>query len=181
MNAHEEYELAALISKSKGLVGEIVVVPPDDLPLRLYEGLEVWVVPPTLEGVRHTRVLTMREQAKGWVATLEGLDDIDAARALVGRSLLARASDLESIDFEDLDPESFEAIRRSCVGCLVKDEEQGVIGIVARVENNPAHPLLIVALDDREVLIPYVDEFVIAQSDTIIETRLPRGLIELNL
>jgi len=201
MKTHEEYELAARISKSKGLKGEIVVVGPDGLPLRLYEGLEVWVVPPLLEGVRHTTVTSMQAQAKGYVATLEGVEHIDAARSLVGRSLLARAHDLESIDFADLDPESFEAIERSCVGCLVTDEEHGVLGFVVRVERNPAHPLLVVAAEEasvveavdgeggeyqlegqvaREVLIPYVDEFIVARGDTMIETRLPSGLLELN-
>ena len=96
MNEHRDYELVALISKSKGLRGEIIVRSSDGLPLNLYEGLEVWIVPPPLGAVRHTRVALLREQAKGLIVTLEGLVDPDDARKLVGRYLLARKSDIEA-------------------------------------------------------------------------------------
>ena len=221
MKTHEDYKLVALISKPKGLRGEIVVRAPDDFPLSLYEGLDVWVVPPPLDGLRHTRVISLREQAKGLIATLEGVTDAHAAGKLVGRYLLARKTDLK--DLAENAAETGVGLQASsetlsdCIGCLVYDEVEGLVGVICRVEDNPAHPLLVVetsfeasveasfetsfeksaeasveasaeasvktsaARKRQEILIPYVDEFIVRQSENRIDLRLPRGLIGLNV
>ena len=184
MEAPEDFELVALISKPKGLRGEIVVRSCDDLPLRLYEGLEVWIVPPTLEGARKTCVASLQLQAKGHVATLEGVSDASASRELAGRYLLARSADLEEAprlgpDSDD-SQQSLAASLHDYVGCLVCDEVEGAIGRVLRIEDNPAHPLLVVEAGSQDVLVPFVEEFVKGRHADRLEVRLPCGLTELN-
>ncbi|MCL1891349.1 MAG: hypothetical protein FWG00_04970 [Coriobacteriia bacterium] len=203
MKADENYELVAVMNKPKGLKGEIVVAAPSNLPLRLYEGLEVWIVPPTLTGVRHTRVAQMSEQAKGVVIRLEGVDDGAAARELAGRFLLARAGAAKVAevlsgataevlsDGDDYDGASFADVNilaaaelATLIGCSVVDAVAGELGELKRTEDNPAHPLLVVSqggtADAKELLIPFVDEFIVSISEDIIEVRLPQGLLELN-
>ena len=191
MKAYEEYELVALISKPKGLKGEVIVVAPDDLPLFVFEGLEVWIVPPTLTGIRQTRIKELRDQAKGLHIALEGISDINSARELAGRYLLARSADLQGMNSYAQLPAVTEAqALQGYLGSLVFDEEQGYLGTIQSVQDNPAHPLLVVARDlgtgtqdadkTTTLLIPYVDEFIQKAVDGRIDVRLPRGLIELN-
>ncbi|MCL2756470.1 MAG: hypothetical protein FWD43_00085 [Coriobacteriia bacterium] len=207
MGTHEAYELAALINKPKGMKGEVVAVAPDGLPLSLFEGLSVWIVPPTLKGVRATQVKRLRSQKGGLLVKLDGVDSLDDARALVGRHLLARIEDIK--DFSRTRPEgnTVDDKPESIVGSAVYDEADGYIGIVVRVEDTPAHPLLVVTRDagcnakcdaktdgveslrfqsnpikqsKPEILIPYVDEFIIACREGRFDVRLPSGLLELN-
>jgi len=183
MTARGDYELVALISKPKGLKGEVVVAAPDDLPLRLYEGLEVWIVPPTLTGTRHTRVVQLREQGRNQLASLEEITDLTASNTLTGRYLLARTTDLKDRDDVEIADTTSDDALEGCVGSLVYDEAEGYIGIVERVEDNPAHPLLVVVCEQpkpHEVLVPYVDEIIIRQLEGRLDVRLPHGLLELN-
>lgn len=197
MKTHTVYELAASMVKPKGLKGEIVVAAPDNLPLRLYEGLDLWIVPPTLEGVRVTQVTSLRTQTKEVLVTLEGVSDANAARALSGRYLLARAEDLTQACTYDggtgqgqftgkgshagfATAVSATQILSELVGCSVEDVDKGFVGTINRIEDNPAHPLLVLDGAQGMVLIPYVEEFIIEHSETVLRVQLPAGLIELN-
>jgi len=147
MGTHEEYELVALINKPKGLKGEVIVVAPDGLPLSLFEGLSVWIVPPMLEGVRTTWIERLRDQKDGSLVKLAGVDSLDTARDLVGRFLLVRADDVRDYAPVGSDGEADDTMPESYLGSVVYDEAKGYIGIVARVEDTPAHPLLVVTRD----------------------------------
>ena len=75
------------------------------------------------------------------------------------------------------------------VGFVVSDESLGEIGSVVRIEENPAHPLLVVARSDSssgedvssEALIPLVDAFIvdIDEQKRTISVSLPDGLLDL--
>ena len=75
-------------------------------------------------------------------------------------------------------------------GFSVVDETAGCIGRVVRIDENPAHALLVVdrgsvsdSFEGREdeVLIPLVDEFLVAVEEEMGEIRvsLPDGLLDL--
>lgn len=86
-----EYEQVAQISKTKGLDGQLIAHELGGLSV-LRPGLEVWIVPPTLRGIRHTQVASIqRDQHKqGVVLYLEGIDDRTQASELLDRYLLAK-------------------------------------------------------------------------------------------
>ena len=86
-----EYDLVAEISKAKGLDGQLVALELGRLSV-LYPGLEVWIVPPALGGVRHSFVTEATDDFKkrGVLIRLEGVEDRTQATELVGRYLLAR-------------------------------------------------------------------------------------------
>ncbi|NLG11076.1 MAG: 16S rRNA processing protein RimM [Coriobacteriaceae bacterium] len=168
MDGIDAYSLIARVTKAQGLHGEVVVVPTDGLPFLLHEGLSVWIVPPTLQGVRHTQVLAIRSLAKGWGIMLGGITDAAAAYQLVGRHLLAATADL---------PEHKEESSVSLLGLKVKDQKYGDLGLIVDQLQTPAHPLWVVQGPYGEVLIPVVDEFIACFYQDRVEVRLPEGLV----
>ncbi len=130
-----------------------MAVPVHGLPPVLYEGLEVWVVPPLLKGVRQTVVESCFEDDRdGSLIHLEGIGDIDAARALVGRCLLAREVDLP----DDLDLHDAERL----IGREVVDIRLGMRGVITEVMRGVANDAWAIDVDGEEVLLPVVDHVV---------------------
>jgi 16S rRNA processing protein RimM len=186
----------AKITKPKGVCGKLVVAAPEGLSLRVCEGLEVWVVPPTLRGVRRTAITELNDRGKACELTLDGLDDANAAGELAGRYLLAAASQappplgadgLRLPAWADVEPElpgdghmPQQGAAGGCVGMRLVDIEAGEIGVVARVEDSPAHPLLVVEQAAGTVWVPYVDEFIVGREGERLSMRLPKGLLEVN-
>jgi 16S rRNA processing protein RimM len=166
-----DYELVAQVTKARGLNGEVVVVPTSGLPFLLYEGLEVDVVPPTLDGVRHTTVSAVRELAKGWGVMLDGVDAPAASSELPGRYLLAKVDDLPS-DVEYPGSPEF-------IGFEVVSDEYGPLGTVVATTDNGEYETLVVEGPYGEVLVPAVDEFIVAVDEDAITVTLPAGLVEL--
>ncbi|MDR1713015.1 MAG: hypothetical protein LBR39_02515 [Coriobacteriales bacterium] len=185
-----DYVQVAYISKAKGLMGEVIVTPVDDRPLLLPAGLEVWVVPPQTGVVRHSRVLDLRQQAKGWLLTLADVADRTIAERLVGCYLLARAGDVPAdsglAGFAAADPAvagSAAAVAEPPIGLPVLDASaaDGLIGILREVRHGVAQDLWVVDGGVYgEVLIPAVEEFICSQDAAGIRVMLPAGLLELS-
>lgn len=69
------------------------------------------------------------------------------------------------------------------IGFTVKDKQLGTLGTVRDFADGPAQDLMIMDYQDKEVLIPVTDHFVLnADMDAkIIHTDLPEGLLEFYL
>lgn len=67
-------------------------------------------------------------------------------------------------------------------GYKVVDKHAGEIGIVAELMNNEPQPLLLIKNGAKEILIPFVNEFIVKtdRAGKTIFTKIPEGLIELN-
>lgn len=168
------YLLAARITKARGLKGEVVVVPTDGLPFLLREGMEAWVVPPPLRGIRQLAVCAVRDLAGAWGVTLEGVDSLECAAQLAGRSLLVEQSALAEANGPE--PPS-----GSPVGCRVTDERFGALGVVTDVIHSAAHPIWLIEGPYGEVMLPVVEEFIIREDEDGITARIPDGLLDLAL
>ena len=82
---YEELRAIATVSKTHGKKGEVVTVPVHGLPSLMHEGLSVCVVPPRLKGPRWHKVLSCASDGRGQRIALDGVSDLGAAEALVGR------------------------------------------------------------------------------------------------
>ena len=69
------------------------------------------------------------------------------------------------------------------VGYKVTDEETGEIGIIAEVVENPGQVLLSIEKDGKEIMIPFVEDFVLELNKRKKEIilSLPEGLISSQL
>lgn len=125
---------------------------------------------------RPVRVLNVRAQGKGYIASLEGVDDRNAAELLRGYDIMVPKSalpDLEEGEFywDDL------------IGCTVRtsDGEGSLIdlGTVNYLLETGANDVLVVrasetSIDDRERLIPYIE------GDVILKVDLAEAVIDVN-
>lgn len=134
---------------SYGVAGWIKIEPYSERSDALLQYSEWWVRPAG-SGAWHPMTLTGgRQHADVLVAHLAGMDDRDAAQALKGyevgvpRAALPPAED-DEIYWADL------------VGMEVVNREGQTLGRVTAVTTHGAHPILSVAADAGERLIPFV-------------------------
>jgi 16S rRNA processing protein RimM len=160
------------VMKAHGLKGEVSVAPATDLPFVLPEGLEVWLVPPPA-GVRSGRVEAVRPGPRGPLVKISGVDDIGLAQSLIGSELVARA--------DDLPPEWLEPIEEEgdVIGYGVLDTERGDLGEIVEIIVTGANDVWVVDGPFGEVLLPVIDDVVLAVDDAekSIRVRLLAGLL----
>ena len=113
---------------------------------------------------------------KGWmVFKFAGVDDMDAAEALIGTELQIPAAERAEL-------EAGAAYVSDLIGCTVFDGGNQV-GQVRDVEfTSGSAPILIVADGKREHMIPFAESFVkrLDVAAKKIEMQLPEGLLELD-
>jgi 16S rRNA processing protein RimM len=165
------YAQIARVVKTHGTRGELAVASLGGALEDLPQGLEVWFVPPP-EHPLCARLLGVRQGPKGPLATFEGIDSPESARALAGAVALARRSDLpeEWLPEEELDVSGF----------IVLDEERGPLGEVAETIFTGANDVWVVAGGSvGEVLIPVIEDVIISidESTRTIRVNLLPGLI----
>jgi 16S rRNA processing protein RimM len=160
------------VVKTHGLKGEVSVKPAADLPFVLPEGLEVWFVPPP-SGVRCGRIEDVRRGPKGPLVKVSGIDDITAAQKLVGSEMIAKAEELPAAWTEEPEAE-FDA-----EGLTVTDEVHGLLGEVVEVIETGANEVWVVHGPLGEVLLPVIDQVVLAIDDEArtATVRLLEGLL----
>lgn len=167
----------AYLAKTKNLNGGLVARGAPGLPVLLYEGLEVALVPPALDAPRRVHVASVAElsETEALVA-FDEVPDLGVAELVVGCRCLVREAevDLSFIEADDDLPD--------WEGWRVEDVRAGFVGEVAALDDRAMQPLLVVRRDDgRETLVPLVDAFVEAVDEDARAIRLscPEGLLDL--
>lgn len=147
------------------------MVPTHGLPLLLHTGLEVVVVPPALKGPRRFEVVSCTDARGGQLVALAGISSIGRAAKLVGKTLLAKTSDLpEDFVLHDVD---------ELVGREVIDATRGSLGEISEVMRGPANDVWVVRGRKGEVLVPVVESVIREWSeDGPLMVDLPRGLVK---
>lgn len=152
---------AGQIVNTHGIRGEVKIVPWCDSPDFLCQFSTLYLDGQPI-GVRAARV------HKGNVlASLEGVDSVEAAMALKGKVL--------HIDRTGVVLPEGRHFLADLMGLRVLDAATGEeLGVVADVLTPPAHEVYVVRGPGREYLIPAVDEF-------LIETNVDRGFLRVKL
>ena len=151
---------AGQIVNTHGIQGEVKIVPWCDSPEFLLQFGTLY-----LDG-RPVNVLEARVHKGNVLARLEGVEDVNAAMSLKGRTVFIDRTGVEL-------PEGRHFIA-DLIGLNVVDADSGeALGVVADVLTPPAHEVYVVK-GEHEYLIPAVDEFV-------IETNVEGGYIRVRL
>ena len=167
----DRFTRVAVVVGSHGLKGEVRLrtesgVRPDRLA-----GLRVWFVPPSAN-ISTSRISRIRSGPRGPLAVLEGIDDIDAAQQLRGRDVLVASVDAPDLSVADHSGSEI-------VGYAVRDPEVGELGVITETIVTGANDVWVVQGPMGEVLIPVIDQVVLAIDDTgrICTVRLLDGLL----
>lgn len=122
-------------------------------------------------GGKETQVCSARVHKSVVLLTLPGVEDMDAALALKGKSVCIYAEDVELPEGEYFDVE--------LEGCTVVDDATGeALGKLTRVLHYPAHKVYEVK-GEREYLIPAVPQVFIAAVDIdagVVRVHMMKGL-----
>jgi len=102
------------------------------------------------------------------------IETVDAAEILTRNKIFVEKEWLEELEEDDF-------YYHEIVGFEVIDTEDGLIGTVESVVENPAHDLLEVRTDSGLVLIPIVDHIVgeTDRENKTIHVTVPEGLLDL--
>lgn len=106
------------------------------------------------------------------IVHFEDIDSQEKAQELLGLEIWVPDSWVE---------ESDELSLADLIDYTVEDEEHGKLGFISNYMETPGQTILYMMLNGREVMIPFVDEFVtdIDHENKILHTRLPDGLLDL--
>lgn len=165
------YINVARIARTHGKKGEVVVAALDGLPFCLCEGMRVCLTPPPLRGDRWYTVerVGVGETPLVAFAGVRGLND---AEGLVGKLVLARRDDV---------PEAVaEQQVLDCVGCEMVDDVRGSVGTIVELMQLPANDVWRVEGPYGEVLVPVLDEVVLALPEDdagVVEVHLMPGIL----
>jgi 16S rRNA processing protein RimM len=121
-------------------------------------------------GERDLRIRTARLHKGRLVAAFEGVDDVNAAEALVGTTLALDRADVVLSPGEYLDAD--------LVGCAIVGVDGSGLGDVVAVEHYPSQDMLVVGAG--RALVPMVAAFVrsIDVARKSIAVDLPPGLLD---
>ena len=151
---------AGQIVNTHGIQGEVKIVPWCDSPEFLCDFNTLYI------DEKPVKVRSARIHKGNVLAFLEGVDDVNAAMRLKGKTVF-----IDRTGVELPDGRHFIA---ALIGLEVRDAGSGtVLGTVTDVLTPPAHEVYVVK-GEREYLIPAVDEF-------LIETNVEGGFIRVRL
>ena len=110
------------------------------------------------------------------IILLEGIDSREKAEERVGYTLYLHESKLPKLKGNKF--YYFEVI-----GFTIQDEILGTLGTITNIFDMPAQDLIAMNYQNKEVLIPITDEFVLQpdRENRILHTKLPEGLLEVYL
>jgi 16S rRNA processing protein RimM len=161
-----------LIATAHGIRGEIVVHPLTDDPERFNVGATVLVEAPGMP-VNPRRILGSRMHQQRYLLLLEGVPDRTAAEALRSGRLCVREADLPALP-------PGQVWLHDLPGMAVVSEAGEDLGAVHQVlETGEDRRLLVVRGPRGEVLVPFVEQFVLAidREARRIRIRLLEGLL----
>lgn len=116
-------------------------------------------------GWERRAVIDGEARSKSLVARIEGIDDRELARELIGTEIAVPREELPA-------PEKGEIYWADLIGCSVVNQENRDFGKVTGLLETGANDVLIVE-GEKERLIPYTDE-------AVLEVDLDRGLLRVD-
>jgi 16S rRNA processing protein RimM len=142
--------------KPFGIKGDVKLYPSDDFWDGVLQSRQLRLIIEAEDGVTESplKLERFRKHGKFFVLKLTGVNDRNAAEALMGAELFIS---LEKIDIEL--PETI--LPFQITGCAVTTEAGERIGTVTGMMFNPAHPIYEITGENGVSLIPAVPEFVI--------------------
>ena len=163
--AIQEYIDAGRIVNTHGVRGEVKIEVWLDSPDYLKSFPRIFV------GGKEYRLLDGFRQKHFLIASLEGVEDVNAAAVLKGRTVCVARADAKL-------PEGGYFLCE-LIGARVQREDGSIVGVVRDILEKPASDLYVVEdTEGREMLIPIIEAFIVSTdaAEGVITVRIPEGL-----
>lgn len=153
----DQYKQIGYVARSHGVKGEVLILPEiyapqlfDDIDLAHIQNAGGDLIPVRIESVR----VQEKNNRLSFFVKFEHVSDRTQAEELKGFSVYAANDKVVGMDEDEKqDYTSFE----------VTDDNGNRIGIVEDIIENPAHLILQITTDDgQQLLVPFVDEYVVS-------------------
>ena len=142
------------ITNTVGLHGEVKVFVTTDFPSKRFQkGQLVTLLNEEANERFETVIASARQSNDRYVISFKNITSIEEAEKLIGLLVLIEKK-VENI------PKDF-YYHTDLIGCSVYDDGNNLIGIVAKVEDYPAHRTLRVTRNESpDVLVPFIAAFI---------------------
>lgn len=160
------------VVKVFGVKGEVVVRPTTHSPHRFRKLKRVFVGRPGVTAREYT-IEQVHIGTRGVRVKLSDLNDRDAAEKIIGSHIFVDARDRVRI------PRGTFFIH-DVLGLTVLDQDGNALGTVKELMKLPAHDVLVVEQNGREVLVPSVKEFIrsIDLNTKTMRVHILEGMVE---
>ncbi|MCH8554690.1 MAG: ribosome maturation factor RimM [Schleiferiaceae bacterium] len=164
-----------IISRKHGFKGGVVAKLDTDQPEK-YENLESVFLYINGELIPFFIAQSQLLPSKVLRIQFEGIQTEEAADQLLGAKVYLPTSFLPPLSGKKF-------YFHEVVGFQVMDKEYGIVGAIKVVLERPPQPVFVIQNNDREILIPAIDEFIdsIDREQKIVYLHAPEGLINLYL
>ena len=166
--------LGSLI-KTHGAKGEILLK--SDYQLTEYENLESIFIEINNRLVPFFIAEIRQKSTDSFLINFDDINTDSKAREFLGSDVFILKSDLK----QEAQRNSFKQINK-VIGYQVIDNKFGILGNLESYHDIPSNPLLVVKSEEKEILIPFQEEFIIDVNDSekIIYCKIPDAIINLN-
>lgn len=168
---NEKYRIGTIV-KHVGLKGE-VAVNPETFDSNRYFSLGSVYIGSTYDDLKVLSIDSVRIHKERPVIKFSSVNSREDAEYLIGHKIFVDEKDRIEL------PEGYHFIH-DIIGMLVYTVDDIYIGEVTDVLELPAHRVYVISRDEKEVMIPAVDEFIesIDENERIIRIKPIEGLLE---
>ena len=167
----DRFELIGRVTRSHGLKGEIKVSPLWGPPDIFEHYSRVALVATDGRMTELLDIVSWRCQGAQVILKLATIDTKREADLTISMGVVCVRQET---------PADGHGYRRDLLGLTVWTTAKTRIGAVASITHTGAHPLLVIAGDNEEFLVPLVDELIVAIDDSAIVIDPPPGLLDIN-
>ena len=164
------------ITGTHGLSGDLHILLDTDQPENYHDLESVFILQKGEEALVPFFISKLKIKEDKAIARFEEVNSKDLAKQLVGSSVYLPLDQLPK-----LEGDSF--YYHELLDWKVIDQKKGEIGIVQGVNVQSPQPLLILAYQNKEILVPFSDDIIIGinRDEKQISVELPDGLLEVYL
>lgn len=170
--ARSNFLVLGRVRKPHGLKGEVSITSYAESPL-IFKKIKRVFLRQNNRPPKEYQIYKVREHGKFVLLRLEDVLDRDQAELLRGADILALK--------EEVPKEEDEVFFEDIIGCSVYLPDMTYIGVVKDVKRYPQEIWEILDVDEKEILFPAIDEFVlkldVEKGEIVIDP--PKGLLEL--
>ncbi len=166
----EDLILVGRIAKTHGNFGDVIAYIQQqkytivDKPRALFVKIDGNYIPFLITDLKQL-------MANQYLITLEDVDSPENAKELlVNQDFYLLSSDVQT--------ESI-IINEQVIGVDVEDVNRGLLGKVVDIMENPAHEILVIHQEKKEILLPVVEDFFLEVTEHKILVEVPDGLLDL--